>query len=145
MHRATGSYHMATNINTLLRAAAAADTEALRSRLTGDVITAADARYDSARATQNQKFDRRPALIVRARGAADVAESVKFARAQGLDLAVKAGGHSLSGQCVVDDALVVDLSGMRGISIDQRKKTARVQGGATSGDLAGPAHALPEV
>jgi FAD/FMN-containing dehydrogenase len=66
---------------------------------------------------------------------------VKFAREHGLALAVKGGGHSLAGHSVVDDGLVIDLSAMRGVTIDQRKKTARVQGGATSGDLAGPAHA----
>jgi len=132
---------MAPNISNLLAAASTAGTDALRARLACDVVTPDDEEYDEARKLHNLTFDRRPAMIVRARGAADVAESVKFARARGIELSIRGGGHSAAGHSVADGALVIDLSRMNGVTIDQRKKTARVQGGATSRDLAAAAHA----
>jgi len=132
---------MTTNMTSLLQAASAHDTEVLRSRLAGQVITPDDPTYEEARTLHNLSHNPRPALIVRARATADVAESVKFARAHGYELAVRSGGHSSAGHSSVDDALVVDLSELKALTIDQRKKTVRIGAGATSGDLAGPAHA----
>jgi FAD/FMN-containing dehydrogenase len=130
-----------TTIETLLKTASAEDTQALRSRLRGEVVVADDEQYDTARRVHNLTFDRRPAIIVRPQGTADVAEAVKFARSRGYEIAVRSGGHSAAGHSSVDGSLVIDFSAMKGISIDDRKKTARVEAGVTSGDLAGPAHA----
>jgi FAD/FMN-containing dehydrogenase len=115
--------------------------EALRARLTGRLITAASADFDAARKTLYITIDRRPLAVVRAANAQDVAEAVRFAHDCGLPLAVRSGGHSLAHLSVIDDAIVVDLSGMKRVSIDPEARIARVQAGATSGDLAGPAHA----
>jgi FAD/FMN-containing dehydrogenase len=112
----------------------------LRSRLAGRLVMAGDARYDELRQVQDATLDRRPLAIVHAANAEDVALAVRFARDHGLTLAVRSGGHSMAGHSMVDGAVVVDLSGMKRISIDPVIRTARVQTGATSGDLAGPAH-----
>ncbi len=112
---------------------------AIRSRLAGELITAADAGYDDARRTQSIEVDRRPLAIVRAATVRDVAAAVDFARERGLPLAVRGGGHSIAGHSMVDDAIVVDLSRMKRVLVDPVARTARVQGGATSADLAGPA------
>lgn len=114
---------------------------ALRAQLTGQIITPASAAYDTARSTLYITLDRRPLAVVRAATAEDVAVAVRFARAQDLPLAVRSGGHSLAHLSVIDDALVVDLSEMKRVSIDPETRIARVQAGATSGDLAGPANA----
>jgi FAD/FMN-containing dehydrogenase len=115
--------------------------DGLRSRLLGRLIVPDDPGYDEARRVLNFTVDRRPRAIVRAADADDVAEAVVFAGAHGLPLAVRSGGHSLAHLGVIDDALVIDLSEMKRISIDPAARVARVQAGATSGDLAGPAHA----
>ena len=113
----------------------------LRERLAGHLLTADHAAYDEARRTVSLRSDRRPSAIVRAVSPDDVVVAVRFAREQGLPLAVRSGGHSIALQSVVDDALVIDLSLMKRIEIDPTTQTARVEPGATSGDLAGPAHA----
>jgi FAD/FMN-containing dehydrogenase len=120
---------------------AADQLETLRSRLEGQLITAASADFDAARKVLYINVDRRPLAIVRAANAQDVAETVRFARERGLPLAVRSGGHSLAQLSVIDDAVVVDLSAMKRVSIDPDTRMARVQPGATSGDLAGPANA----
>jgi FAD/FMN-containing dehydrogenase len=112
---------------------------ALRRRLAGELITAFDAGYDDARRVQSIVVDRYPLAIVRAATAGDVAVAVDFARERGLPLAVRSGGHSVAHHSMVDDAIVVDLSRMKRVLVDPQARTARVQGGATSGDLAGPA------
>jgi FAD/FMN-containing dehydrogenase len=109
--------------------------EAFIDRVRGTVISPEDAGYDSARAVWNGMIDRRPALIVRCSGAADVIETVSFAREHGRAIAVRGGGHNVAGSAVADDAIVVDLSMMRGVHVDPRAGTARVQGGATWGDV----------
>src|SRR3954470_23999221 len=106
--------------------------EVLRGRLRGRLITPDDADYDTARRTLYFAVDRRPRAIVRAVDADDVAEAVAFARIHGLPLAVRSGGHSLAHLSVIDDALVVDLSQMRRVSINPATRIARVQPGATS-------------
>jgi FAD/FMN-containing dehydrogenase len=80
-------------------------------------------------------IDRRPALIARCAGASDVIRSVDFARTQGLLVSVRGGGHSFAGTSVYDDGLVIDLSSMRGIRIDQERRTARAEAGALWSDL----------
>src|SRR5918995_755299 len=112
----------------------------LRSRLRGRLITAEDTDYDDARQVLYFNVDRCPRAIVRAADARDVATVVNFTRDHSLPLAVRSGGHSLAYLSVIDDAIVVDLSEMAGVSIDPEARIARVQPGATSGDLAGPAN-----
>jgi FAD/FMN-containing dehydrogenase len=114
--------------------------EALRARITGEVITPGHDLYDEARKTQAITVDRHPLAIVRAANAGDVAEAVRFARANGHDLSVRSGGHSVPRLNVIDDAVVVDLSQMKGIVIDPEQRTARVQPGVTSGDFGGVAN-----
>jgi len=115
--------------------------DALRARVAGDLLMAAADGYDEARRAHDITVDRRPLAIVRAANADDVAEAIRFARRHALPLAVRSGGHSIAAHSMIDDAIVVDLSGMRGISIDPAQRVARVQAGVTSGQLAGPAHA----
>jgi FAD/FMN-containing dehydrogenase len=122
------------------RASAGDQFEALRSRLAGQLITAASTDFDAARKVLYITIDRRPLAVVRAANTQDVVEAVRFARDRSLPLAVRSGGHSLAHYSVIDDAIVVDLSGMKRVSIDPEARSARVQAGATSGDLAGPAH-----
>lgn len=115
--------------------------DALRTQLTGQLLTADHADYDAARKVVYITVDRRPLAIVRAATAEDVAATVRFAAERGLPLAVRSGGHSLAYLSVIDDAIVVDLSEMKRVSVDPAQRIARVQAGATSGDLARPANA----
>jgi FAD/FMN-containing dehydrogenase len=112
-----------------------AGVEDLRATLRGDLIDAETPGYDEARAIQNGLIDRRPALIARCRGTADVVAAVTFAREQGLLLSIRGGGHNVAGNAVNDGGLVVDLSGMRSVLVDPEARTARVQGGATWADV----------
>jgi FAD/FMN-containing dehydrogenase len=113
------------------------DTQAvagLTERLRGPVIAPGDPGYDEARSIWNGLIDRRPGLIVQCSGAADVVDAVNFAREQGLVLSIKAGGHNVAGNAVNDGGIVLDLSQMRGVTVDPVTRTVRVQGGATWGD-----------
>ena len=101
----------------------------------GEVIRPNDAGYDAARAVWNGMIDRRPALIVRPTGAADVITAVRFAREQDLRIAVRSGGHSVPGLSTCDDGIVIDLSRMRGARVDPGRRVARANGGAYLGDL----------
>jgi FAD/FMN-containing dehydrogenase len=103
--------------------------------LRGPVLRPGDREYDAARAIQNGLIDRRPGLIVRCTGTADVIAAVNFAREHNLLLAVRGGGHNVAGNAVCDDGLVIDLSAMRAVHVDPRTRTVRVQGGATWGDV----------
>jgi FAD/FMN-containing dehydrogenase len=116
-------------------AVAAGAIRQLEERLVGEVVYPDSIGYDEVRRTQNVEHDRYPAMIVRARSAADVARTVTFARAQGLQLAVRSGGHSLAGHGMVDNAVVVDLAQMKRVVVEPEARIARVQAGATSGDL----------
>jgi FAD/FMN-containing dehydrogenase len=114
------------------------DPEALQgfvAGVRGDVLQPGDIGYDEARAIWNGLIDRRPALIVRCTGAADVVDAVDFAREHGLTLSIRGGGHNVAGNAVNDDGLVIDLSRMRGVHVDPATQTVRAQGGATLGDI----------
>ena len=101
----------------------------------GQLITADHAGYDTARTVWNGAVDRRPRLIARCRGAADVASVVRFAGDRDLAIAVRGGGHNVAGTAVCDDGIVIDLSAMRGVWVDPAGRTAHVQGGALWGDV----------
>ena len=111
------------------------DVDDFRASLRGQLLLPDSAGYDDARKIWNGMFDRRPALIARCAGAADVVQSVNFAREHGLLLAVRGGGHSLSGQSVCDNGLMIDLSTMNSVRIDPVRRIARVEPGARLGDL----------
>ena len=114
----------------------------LESRILGTIVRSSDTEYDVARRIHNVSLDRYPALIVRAADAADVIRAVEFARDNDLQLAVRSGGHSLAGNSSVDGSLVVDLSGMKSVSVDPVKQTAWVQPGARTMDLCAAAQPL---
>ena len=109
--------------------------EDFRAGLRGQLLLPGAAGYDDARKIYNGMFDRRPAMIARCLGAADVVRSVQFARAHGLLVAVRGGGHSLSGQSVCDGGLMIDLATMRSVRVDVARSLARAAGGALLGDL----------
>jgi FAD/FMN-containing dehydrogenase len=103
--------------------------------LRGYAVRRGDPSYDIDRRIWNGSFDRHPAMIIRCAGVSDVIAAVKFGRTSGLPVAVRSGGHSFPGFSVADDAVVIDLSLMRGIRVDPESRTARVQAGALLGDL----------
>lgn len=101
---------------------------ALAERLRGPLLTPSDDGYDDARQVWNGLIDRRPALIARCSGTADVVEAVNFARENLLLVSVKGGGHNVAGQAVCDEGLVIDLSPMSGVHVDPEARTVRAQG-----------------
>ena len=111
------------------------DFQALRTSFRGRLILPSDPQFDEARRVWNGTIDRRPALIAQCSGAADVITAVKFAAHHGLLVAVRGGGHSIPGHSVCDGGLVIDLSAMRGVVVDPRRRTVRAQGGALWGDV----------
>ncbi|TIP96253.1 MAG: FAD-dependent oxidoreductase, partial [Mesorhizobium sp.] len=101
----------------------------------GEVLRPGDEAYDEARRIWNGMIDRRPALIARCTGTADVIACVNFARAEGLPLAVRGGGHNVAGSAVCDDGLVIDFSGMKRIEVDPERRSARAEPGLLWGDF----------
>jgi len=112
-----------------------ARVEAFKREVEGRVILPGDAGYDAARRIWNAAIERRPGLIARCSGVADVVASVKFARANDLLVAVRGGGHNVGGRALCDDGIVVDLSRMKGVLVDRQRRTALVQAGCTLGDV----------
>ena len=104
---------------------------ALASTFTGQLLRPGDAGYDEARKVHNGLIDKRPALIARCRGLADIADAVKMARDRKLEVAVRGGGHNVAGRATIDSGLMIDLSLMKGIHVDPKARTARAQGGLT--------------
>ena len=109
--------------------------EQFKGSLRGDLLCPGDAHYDSARTIHNGMIDRRPALIVRCAGVADVMASVAFARSHHLVVAVRGGGHGVPGFAVCDGGLMLDLSRMKSVRVDPVGRTARAEGGCTWGDF----------
>jgi FAD/FMN-containing dehydrogenase len=109
--------------------------EDFASGIAGRVILATDSDYDGARRIWNASVQKHPGMVVRCSGAADVVRAVRFARANDLLVAVRGGGHNVAGRALCDDGIVIDLSEMRGVFVDPSRRTARVQGGATLGDV----------
>src|SRR5229473_7229173 len=96
----------------------------------GRLIRPDDAEYDAARIVWNAMADKRPALIARCAGADDVVAALRFAREQDLVVAVRGGGHSVAGFGTCDGGVVIDLSRMRGLTVDPQRRIARADGGA---------------
>ncbi|HEY7636102.1 MAG TPA: FAD-binding oxidoreductase [Gemmatimonadales bacterium] len=109
--------------------------EPLAASLAGQVLPPGSPGYDEARTIWNAMIDRKPGLIIRCASTADVAQAVRFAREHDLVLAVRGGGHNIAGNAVTEGGLMLDLSPMKAIQIDQGKRTARVGPGATLADF----------
>lgn len=105
--------------------------DSLRSRLSGAALLDGDAGYDVARSVWNGEIDRRPAVVVRPAGPADVAAALAYAREAGLDVSVRGGGHNFGGAAVVDGGLCLDLSSLDAVGVDPDGRTARCGGGVT--------------
>jgi FAD/FMN-containing dehydrogenase len=112
-----------------------ARVEQLATRMRGEILAPGDLRYDEVRTIWNADVDRRPALIARCGAASDVVAAMRFARELDLPVAVRGGGHAVAGHALCDDGLVVDLSAMRGIHLDPRARTVRVEGGCLWADV----------
>ncbi|MGH8066611.1 MAG: FAD-binding oxidoreductase, partial [Candidatus Entotheonellia bacterium] len=109
--------------------------EALKTNLRGSLLRAGDAGYDAARTIWNAMIDRRPALIARCAGAADVIAVVQFARAHDLLVSMRGGGHNIAGKAVCDGGLMIDLSRLKSIRVDPVARTVRAEPGVLGGEL----------
>ena len=106
-----------------------------KSSLRGALLVPDDSGYDAARSLFNSMIDRRPALIARCEGAGDVIACVNFARDHDLSFSIKGGGHNVAGLALVDSGLMIDLTLMNSVQVDEANRTGRVEGGATWGDF----------
>jgi FAD/FMN-containing dehydrogenase len=122
-------------ISSAAPAPSSSEIAALATRLRGPLLRPGDPGYDEARAVWNGMIDRRPALVVRCLGTADVVACVEFARASGLTLSVKGGGHNIAGLAVCDGGLLLDMSLMRGVWVDPVTRSTRAQAGCLLGDV----------
>jgi FAD/FMN-containing dehydrogenase len=109
--------------------------DAFRGSFSGEVIVPGDPAYDDARKVWNGMIDRRPGLVVRPVAVDDVVAAVRFGRENDLVTAIRGGGHSMSGLSTCDGGLVIDLSRMRGVTVDPARRRARVNGGALLSEL----------
>lgn len=109
--------------------------DALRTNFRGHVLRAGDEGYDAARTVWNGMIDRRPAVIARCAGAADVMTAITFARENDMLVAVRGGGHNVAGTAIADGALLIDCSPMKGIRIDPQARKAWVEPGVTWAEL----------
>lgn len=107
----------------------------LRAELRGELVLPGDPSYDAARMVWNQVHDRYPAAIIRCREARDAAAGVRFARAHGLEIAVRGGGHSMPGYSTGDDVLVIDVSPMKATRVDRARRTIHAEAWLTLGEL----------
>ncbi|HEY7634564.1 MAG TPA: FAD-binding oxidoreductase [Gemmatimonadales bacterium] len=107
----------------------------LRARLRGSLILPQDGEYEDARSVWNGMIDRRPALVIRCLGVADVAAGLAYAREHGLGLSIKGGGHNIAGHAVADGVVTLDLSPMRGVQVDPVARLAWVQAGCRLSDV----------
>ena len=101
----------------------------------GALIRPDDARYDGARACHNGLIDKRPALIARCHGSADIVDAIRLARETGLEISVRGGGHNVAGRAVTEGGLMIDLAEMKGIYVHPEARTVRAQGGVTWAEL----------
>jgi FAD/FMN-containing dehydrogenase len=120
----------AMSIPSVARAAAE-----LSASFRGELLTPADPGYEGARKVHNGLVDKRPALIARCRGVADVVAAVALTEQLGLQVAVRGGGHNVAGRATIDGGVMIDLSLMKGIHVDPKSRSVRAQGGVTWGEL----------
>jgi FAD/FMN-containing dehydrogenase len=113
-------------------------------QISGYVLGPGDAEYDAARAVHNGLIDRKPALIARCRTTNDVVAALAFARAAGLEISIRGGGHNVAGRAVTDGGVMIDLAEMKEIAVDADRATATAGGGVVWGELneAASAHGL---
>jgi FAD/FMN-containing dehydrogenase len=97
----------------------------------GELLTSEATGYDAARRVHNGLIDKRPALIARCRGVADVVDAINLTRRLGLEVAVRGGGHNVAGRATIDGGVMIDLSLMKGIYVDAKRRTVRAEGGTT--------------
>src|SRR5215813_11642662 len=114
---------------------------AFKAALRGHVIEPSDKGYDDARSLYNGMIDKKPRLIARVVDVADVVSAVAFGRDSGLPIAIRGGGHNGPGLGSVDGGLVIDFSVMKGIHVDAKASTVRVEPGCTQGDVDHASHA----
>lgn len=107
----------------------------LAGTFTGQLLRSTDCGYEEARKLHNGLVDKRPALIARCQGAADVANAIALTRKLGLEVAVRGGGHNVAGRASVDGGVMIDLALMRQIAVNPEKCTVRAEGGVTWGEL----------
>src|SRR5262245_42029665 len=112
-----------------------ATLEGFRAAVRGKVLRPGEDGYEEARRVWNGNIDRRPALIARCTGVADVVEAVNFARTNDLLVAVRGGGHNAAGHATCDGGIVIDLTPMKGIRVDPAGRTAHAQAGVTWAEL----------
>jgi len=110
-------------------------TAVLNDQIAGEVFVSGQAGYDDARAVWNAMIDRKPGVIVKCKNADDVVRAVSYARNQNLPVSIRGGGHNVAGHAVCDDGVMINLSLMRGVQVDAENRRARVEGGATWGDV----------
>ncbi len=111
------------------------DLARLRGSFRGTLLRPREEGYDQARRVWNGAIDRRPAMIARCAGADDVATVIRFAGEQGRPVTVRGGGHGVTGFSIADDAIMIDLSQLRSVTVDPAARTVRAAGGLTWGEL----------
>ena len=116
-------------------AAVGSAVRALRPLLGERLLVADDPGFAAARQVWNAAVTRQPSVIARCADAAEISAAVRAAREAGMPLSVRAGGHDWAGRALRDGGLVIDLTGMRGVTVDPARRTATVQGGAITADL----------
>lgn len=107
----------------------------LKSNFAGDLIVPTDPTYNEVRKIWNASIDKKPSMIARCKGTADVIAAVNYGRTNGMLTSIRGGGHNVGGRSLCDDGLVIDLSLMRAVYVDPANRTVRVQGGTTLGDM----------
>ncbi|HTN98509.1 MAG TPA: FAD-binding oxidoreductase [Nordella sp.] len=107
------------------------DVDDLAKSFTGQLLQPSSPGYEEARRVHNGLIDRRPTLIARCHGTADVVEALALGRKLGLEIAVRGGGHNVAGRATIDAGLMIDLVPMKALHVDPKRRVARAQGGAT--------------
>ncbi|HMA17834.1 MAG TPA: FAD-binding oxidoreductase [Thermoanaerobaculia bacterium] len=115
--------------------------EELRNGFRGEILLPRDDGYESSRQIWNAMIDKRPAIIARCAGVPDVVRAVNFARANGVVLAIRGGGHNIAGNALCDGGIVVDLSRMKAVNVDTGARRVTVEGGATLAEVDAPTQA----
>jgi len=132
--RVMGEHHIVTTGGTQ-KILDAAVVDKFAAGFRGEIVRPGDARYDNVRKVWNGMVDKRPALIARCTGVADVVDAVRFAREHDLRVSVRGGGHNYAGKSVADRGFMIDLSPMKGIRVDPATRTARAQAGVRLGEF----------